>query len=243
MSIESNKPKRVGRHGKHSEKILDEDLNNLDEGITTSQEVADKRGVPVNAVSNKLHRRKEKLKLSFKKKVLNVNEIPEGDYAKEGISDSYKEQGVQEVAPILDTKAALKGLWQFVDTAFVMGASMSKGTIEYEKLSDEKLNTLAETCNQSEAMQKLASAGGLSTLVIVGTIIGTFGTAIKYHPNKRHDAKKALQNLCECNKCLKYMKDNAVDAEVINEVPDLYRPQTKTISKKEIRLKFLTREI
>lgn len=210
--IEVEKPQiqkeKRGRKPKESDKILEEDYVNLDEGVTTPAEVAEKRGIKRSTVDNGNRRRREKLSIKMEmKKADSTLPKTEGDISQnnnfENPDDSNPAQGGGIPA---DATEALKGMYSFLDTMLVVTSTMTKGRLEYTKLTTEEIDRLAVTSNQSPHLRNFAQNDNLSGIVIAGTIIGTFGSHLKFNLEKRHDEKKALENKCECPKCLDGVK-------------------------------------
>jgi hypothetical protein len=219
--------KVAGRKAKHSNKISDEDMSNMDQGITTPKEVADKNQIPVQSVHNKRHR--EKLKLSFKSKQADPSVTSESNQPNIISPEQQSPQEANQGGNIipLDATEALKGIWTFADTILFMVAHLSKGQIEYTKLDSTEIESLATVCNQSPFMRKLATQEGLSALIIAGTIISVFSGHIKFNfTSKKH--KKDDAN-CKCDDCrkLKILEkelkqaefDESKKKELINNVP------------------------
>jgi len=243
LKIEDS-PKKRGRKPKESDLITNEDLKNLDEGITTNKEIADKHGIKRQTVDNKVHRKK--LKLTFENKQADPNISKESVDSPQVLTSPQTtdqvEGGVSAIP--VDATPALKGMWQFVDTMLVMASTLSKGSIEYEKLKDEELDRLATVCNQSPFMRKLALQEGLSGLIIVGTIIGTFGSHIKFNLKRRH--KKNDIN-CMCDDCKKLRvlekklkattESEVLKEKAINNVPTTAFNEPKTIEKRAEQIK------
>jgi len=239
--------KKVGRKPKESDLITNDDLKNLEDGITTNKEIADRHGIKRQTVDNKVHRKK--LKLSFQNKSADPNISKESIDSPQVLTspqttEQVEAQGGGVSAVPIDATPALKGMWQFVDTMLVMASTLSKGSIEYDKLTDEELDRLATVCNQSPFMRKLALQEGLSGLIIVGTIIGTFGSHIKFKLKKRH--KKNDIN-CMCDDCKKLRvlekklkettESEVLKKEAINNVPITAFKEPKTIEKRAEEIK------
>lgn len=225
MKILENTPKKtVGRKPKHSDKINNEDLQNLNDGITTPKEVAEKHAIPVNAVHNKVHR--QKLKLSFQNKEADPKISSQAPPVLETETQSPQDANIATGGIPLDATEALRGIWAFTDSMLAMVSYLSKGQIEYTKLDSTELDTLASACNQSPFMRKLATQEGLSVIIIVGTIISVFGRHIKFNLKKKHNKDNAD---CKCDDCRKIKllekelieveKSKAKQKEMINNVP------------------------
>ena len=212
QDIEVEKPVKAkketrGRKPKESDKILEEDYENLDEGVTTVNEVAEKRGVKRSTVDNGNRRRREKLsiKMEMKKADSTLPETKGADVSANNF-ENPDEQNPQGGGIPADATEALKGMYSFLDTMLVVTSTMTKGRLEYTKLTTEEIDRLAVTSNQSPHLRNFAQNENLSGIVIAGTIIGNFGSHLKFNLEKRHDEKKALENKCECPKCLEGAK-------------------------------------
>ena len=221
QDIEVEKPVKAkketrGRKPKESDKILEEDYENLDEGTTTVNEVAEKRGIKRSTVDNGNRRRREKLmiKLEMKKADSPLPDTGKGDISSNNF-ENPDEQSPQGAGIPADATEALKGMYSFLDTMLVVTSTMTKGRLEYTKLTTEEIDRLAVTSNQSPHLRNFAQNENLSGIVIAGTIIGTFGSHLKFNLEKRHDEKKALENKCECPKCLEAPKISKDDIETI----------------------------
>ena len=196
MSQKKN-DKKVGRKPTESKKITDEDMSNLDEGITTPKDVAENRGVKVGTVHNKQHR--AKLKINFENKQADPN-ITSQNTLQDNTSQPPTQTPLQNDGVPLDATQAIKGMLQFIDLGLRMSDTLSKGRIEYDGCSDEELQNCAEVTNQSQMARRIATQEGLSALIIIGTLVGTFGKHLKYNPPKKH---KPNDDNCDCNKCKK----------------------------------------
>ena len=229
------KPAKKGRKPKESDKILPEDNENLDNGVTTPAEVAEKRGIKRSTVDNSQRRRREKLsiRMDMKKADTTLPDVKASDSQSNNF-ENPDEQSPTGVGGVPDATEALKGMYSFLDTMLVMTSTLTKGRVEYTKLEEEELNRLAVTSNQSPHLRNFAINENLSGIVIAGTIIGTFGAHLKFNMVKRHDEKKALENKCECEKCEEARKNaptqdeiqTIIDSVKVNDVPVI--PTAKT---------------
>jgi hypothetical protein len=224
---DNSKTYKKGKKPKEADKILPEDNQNLDDGVTTPAEVAEKRGIKRSTVDNSQRRRREKLsiKMEMKKADSTLPDVKSTDSQSNNF-ENPDEQSPQGSGGVPDATEALKGMYSFLDTMLVMTSTLTKGRIEYTKLNEEELTRLAVTSNQSPHLRNFAINENLSGIVIAGTIIGTFGAHLKFNLEKRHDEKKALNNLCECPKCLEAPKiskseiDEILKGEMkVNDVP------------------------
>ena len=212
---EKKNDKKVGRKPTESKKITDEDMSNLDEGITTPKDVASNRGVKVGTVHNKQHR--AKLKINFENKQADPN-ITSQNTLQDNTSQPPTQTPLQDNGVPLDATQAIKGMLQFVDLGLRMSDTLTKGRIEYEGCSDEELQNCAEVTNQSQMAKRIATQEGLSALIIVGTLVGTFGKHLKYHAPKKH---KPNDDKCECEKC----KKKNEDLEIIQKLGNIKKNQ------------------
>lgn len=191
----SIKKSKAGRKPIHAQKITEEDFQNLEEGITTRTEVAQQKQIPVGAVDNALHTKRSKLKLTFENKKADPNLSNAQNLKEQASIEEIQQSNLAQNQIPLDATEQLKGMWQFMDTVLQMTNMLTKGQIEYSKLSDEELNRLATVSNGSTFMRKVATQEGLSGLIIVGTIVGTFGSHIKFNFKKK--AKKETEEIVE----------------------------------------------
>jgi hypothetical protein len=227
VKVQEEKPSKRGRKPKESDKITEEDHALLDDGVTTPNEVAEKRGIKRTTVDNARRRRREKLSIKMNMKPADST-LPqtEGDISQSNNFENPDEQGGTNVGGVPDATEALKGMYSFLDTMLVVTSTMTKGRLEYTKLSQEEIDRLAVTSNQSPHLRQFAQNDNLSGIVIAGTIIGTFGSHLKFNLEKRHDEKKALENKCECKKCLEAPRiskdeiDTILETEMkVNDIP------------------------
>lgn len=199
MSKNSN-DKKVGRKPTEAQKITPDDINNLKEGLTTPKDVAQIRGIKRQTVDNKLHR----LKVEFENKQADPNITSQNTLKDSQGLPPQNTMPLQDNGVPLDATEAIKGMLQFIDLGLRMSDTLSKGRIEYEGCSDEELTNCAKVTNTSAIARRIATQEGLSALIIVGTLVGTFGKHLKYHPPLKH---KPNDENCKCQRCEQKNKD------------------------------------
>lgn len=113
----------------------------------------------------------------------------------------------------IDYSKSLYGFWSFIDLIMQVVSKSTKGTIEYEKMDTQTLNSLAIQSSQSTHFQKLAVMENAPTWLVVANAIGQFGTRIKYNPPKKEEKKKSENQLSKS------------DIEILKRVANTPKPQ------------------
>jgi hypothetical protein len=216
---------------KPSIELPEEELTQLDNNEVSAKELGEKYEKPRSYFDNLKHKRK--LKTSFKLNTADQN-IQHTDNTKQQPELNQEMQLEHNIQPPIDYKGAVKGLYKGADSIFKLVAVMSKGQVEYTNVEDQKLDELAEITYNDHAVQKLATMGGVSTIVTVGAILGTFGGQFKIKKKIKHDENLAKINECKCDKCEKVRKifEKAQKEEDIKEVVNV--KQVETPKDKEI---------
>lgn len=196
----------MGRKAKVN--VPEEELKALDNNEVTPKDLGEKYEQPRSYFDNIKHRRK--LQTSFSLKTADAS--MSNDQMKQQTPELAQDQTAQGTlgAPQINYHTAVKGLYKGADSIFKLVAVMSKGQLEYTSVSDQQLEDLATVTENDAMIQKVATMGGVSTIVTVGSILGTFGGQFKVKKKIKHDAKNPL---CKCDRCEKlrsvFDKDNA----------------------------------
>lgn len=222
---------------KPSIELPEEELTQLDNNEVSAKDLGEKYEKPRSYFDNLKHRRK--LKTSFKLNVADQN-IKNTDNANAPQLEQNSPQLEHAQPAPIDYKGAVKGLYKGADSIFKLIAVMSRGQVEYTNVEDHKLDELAEITYNDHAVQKLATMGGISTVVTVGAILGTFGGQFKLKEKVKHDENLAKINECKCAKCEKVRKifekhasEEAKDIKEIVKVEKVETPKEAELGKIE----------
>jgi hypothetical protein len=183
--------------------VPEEELEALDNNVMSSQELGEKYSQPRSYFDNVKHRRK--LKTSFALKTADPS------MSNNQVKDSVPQMEVPSAqgqlgAPQINYHVAVKGLYKGADSIFKIMSVMSRGQVEYTNVTDQQLEDLASVTENDQAIQKIATMGGVSTIVTVGSILGTFGGQFKIKKKIKHDSKNPA---CKCAKCNVFKEDTA----------------------------------
>ena len=182
----------MGKTGKKPKVNIPEgDLKNLDEGIVSPKDLAEKHGVTSNTVSILKHKRKLKTSMQLK-------------LADQAIANKQKLTNEQvqvnppslQVEKVYDYDTLVRGLWSGVDSILILVASLSRGQIVYERLTEDEIDKLTNASKNNTFIQKISTIDQLGTLILIGTIAVVFRGKLKLvHKHKEDDPK------CKCEKC------------------------------------------
>ena len=121
------------------------------------------------------------------------------------------------VTPQIDYDMALNSLWSTVDTLLGMMAFASRGKLEYKQLTKDEIQKLTDSTKNNSFMQKLASAGSISTLLMIGTIAFIFKDRFKIKKDEvKHNEK---DKNCKCKKCKVLEKSEDEPQQTIDQEP------------------------
>jgi len=178
-------------------KFSDDELNQLDEGTISVKDLAANKGVTEQSVRMAKYNRSLKLRAKVNQADQNI--------VNAGITPSTPTPDApavspDSVTPVINYHDAVKGIWQGADTLFFMFSKLSKGALEYDKCTSEEIERLTSVSENNSAVQKLSELGGITTVIMVGTIVGTFGSKIRIRKQIKHDP---YNTECKCNECKK----------------------------------------
>lgn len=181
---------------KKSLDIPEEELTQLDNNEIGAKELSEKYNKPRGYFDNLKHTRK--LKTSFT--------LKESDQALEN-NDNQPKPNTSDLAKseiqMIDYRYAVKGFYKGMDSVLKLGSVLSRGVMEYETLPEEKIQALTDITFNDPMVQKVSTLGGVSTIVTIGAILGTFAPQIKIKKSIKHDSKS---DSCKCKKCEKERK-------------------------------------
>ena len=211
--------------------VPEEELQQLDNNEISANELAEKYSTTRNYFDNIKHNRK--LKTSFQLNLADQSMSQNGGLENSGLQQNQPnpDQMLQQnqSAPIMiDYHGAVKGLYQGCDAIFKLIAVMSRGQIEYTNVSDEKLEQLTTITQNDHMIQKVSTMGGISSVITIGAILGTFGGQFKMKKKIKHNEN---DDKCKCEKCEK-VRD--ILEKNLKESKDAEIVQIKEVDPKEI---------
>lgn len=151
-----------------------------------------------------------------------------------GVSvDGVQQPGVVGPDP---TAKALEGFFKMIDLGLTMVAKFSKGTIEYDGVSNQEIESMGSVAARSEHFVALASMENMPTWMAIGMMAGTYTKHISLHkkqPEKKKIQKRVItpeqQVLLDSVRSNKYKESIARQAEIDQAEEDNPIPTDNTI--------------
>lgn len=200
--------------------VPEEELQALDNNELDAKSLGEKYEQPRSYFDNLKHKRKLKTSFALKTADPNIqNNAPQTE-------NQQAPQLDHQVAPPIDYHMAVKGLYKGADSIFKLVSVMSRGQVEYINCTDQELDDLANITQNDQAIQKIATMGGVSTIVTVGSIMATFGSKFKIVKKIKHNAKdpnckcKACENLRSLQKEMVSKKEDLDLTTIKRETPE-----------------------
>jgi hypothetical protein len=200
--------------------VPEEELTALDNNELNAKDLAQKYEQPRSYFDNLKHKRK--LKTSFELKTADQS-MSNQQMKQPDLNQNTPQEGA-EVAPQINYHMAVKGLYKGADSIFKIMAVMSRGQIEYIGCNDQELEDLANITENDPVIQKVSTFGGVSTVVTISSIVGTFGSKVKFVKKVKHDPNNID---CKCKKCESlrkvFEKDTVNPDEKVTDITNVRR--------------------
>jgi len=179
--------------------LSDEDAKALDEGSANIKELATKYNTNPQTMYN--IKRSRKLKTSMEL-VDPDPQIKSTDLSKSsGLGGDIAPKSAESILPekkTVDYDTLVSGLWSALDGMCILISTMSRGKMEYKKLTTNEITLLTNSTKNNSWIQKLSSMGQVSNIVMFGTIAMVFKDRFKFKKEDKHNNKDPN---CKCKKC------------------------------------------
>jgi hypothetical protein len=175
--------------------IPEEQLTQLDNNEISAKDLGEQYNQPRSYFDNLKHNRK--LKTSFALKTADKS-MSNQEQPQLNSEQAPQMQAEHQLEPQINYHTAVKGLYKGADSIFKLVSVMSRGQLIYTNVDDKQLEDLASITENDGMVRKIATAGGVSSIVTVGSIMATFGGQFKIVKKVKHDEKNPA---CKCDKC------------------------------------------
>lgn len=164
--------------------ISEEDKKALADNTLSPQQMAEKYNAPIDQIYNIKNKQKLSVSYSLKEPQTNLRDLDNKQ-----IIPSQSIAIQDNITPQINYDDQVNSLWSSIDMIFGLVAIVSRGKIEYTPLTKEEIQKLTNATKTNGIIQRVSSEGGLSNILMVGTVLFIFKNKIKIVKSDKEDKK------------------------------------------------------
>lgn len=186
-----------------------------------NEEIPDIPNVEKEVKQVKKRGRPKKEKKQVSNKSLDLQFVPDSGDASPPKIEQFKQESENKALMEIDYKTTARGFLQMIDMIMSFMSMVSKGALEYEKLTEREFEAGANALMmEKKVLELIASQSWAVHAIVMMQLVGVFAPRIKIRKKKKEEKEKIvekIQSVKEMNKDIQKVKLTESQVKTLEE--------------------------